>query len=259
MLSYFKLQYIKIITLRAYKSNNWKKIPIKENHQPLIIVPSEFAFPYYFKKMRLTNDNVLYLREETFNRFLKAKKYLQCRGFNLKVYDGWRSAQLQENLYWYYMYKFTARKFNQKELFGQLSGLNEIKTRFEKIPKNLQTAMHRMNQIYVSWPSKKLISPSPHATGGAVDVWPFKNNKPVDLGVPFDYMDDSAGAFYHLKTKRKCFSNDLQVCHNRECLLLAMVKAGFSCYEPEIWHFNYGNQMDALVKKSIACYSYVEP
>jgi len=38
-----------------------------------------------------------------------------------------------------------------------------------------------------------------------------------------------------------------------------MTKAGFSCYGPEIWHFNHGNQMDSLVKGGMAAYSYIEP
>ena len=73
-------------------------------------------------------------------------------------------------------------------------------------------------------------------------------------------MEENAGAFYHLKFLRKRFhGNDKRICANRKILLLAMVKSGFTCYGPEIWHFNYGNQMDALVKGGHACYSYVEP
>lgn len=73
-------------------------------------------------------------------------------------------------------------------------------------------------------------------------------------------MKDDAGAFYHLKIRRKRFSgNDAKICRNRNILLMSMVKAGFTCYGPEIWHFNFGNQMDALVKGGIACYSYIEP
>ena len=73
-------------------------------------------------------------------------------------------------------------------------------------------------------------------------------------------MEVDAGAFYHLKRKRKPFlGNDRAISARREVLLYAMIKAGFTCYGPEIWHFNYGNQMDALVRGGPARYSYIEP
>jgi D-alanyl-D-alanine dipeptidase len=120
--------------------------------------------------------------------------------------------------------------------------------------------MREANRTFVSWPSKDPTCPSPHATGGAVDVWLVEEGSTANLGVPFDWMEEDAGTFYHLKRRRSRFSgNDSKVCRNRSKLILAMANAGFSCYGPEIWHFNYGNQMDALVKGGAACYSYIEP
>ena len=99
----------------------------------------------------------------------------------------------------------------------------------------------------MSWSSISPKSPSPRATGGAVDVWLYKNEEPVNLGVSFDWMNEESGTFYHLKMKRRKFLNDKAVCLHRNILIYAMVKAGFSCYGPELWHFNYGNQMHSLV------------
>ncbi len=97
-------------------------------------------------------------------------------------------------------------------------------------------------------------------TGGAIDVWLYQDGVPVNMGVPFDWMEENAGAFYHFRMNRPRFKgNDGNICERREVLLVAMVEAGFSCYGPEIWHFNYGNQMDALVKGGSAIYSYIEP
>ena len=112
----------------------------------------------------------------------------------------------------------------------------------------------------MSWPLTDLCSPSPHATGGSIDVWLYKDGVPVNLGVPFDWMKDDAGAFYHLKYNRNKFTpNDKQISYHRNLMIYSMVTAGFTCYGPEIWHFNFGNQMDALVKGGNAHYSYVEP
>lgn len=73
-------------------------------------------------------------------------------------------------------------------------------------------------------------------------------------------MEKDAGAFYHLKIKREPFLvNDKNISRNRNILIYSIVKAGFSCYGPELWHFNFGNQMDTLVSGKIARYSYIEP
>ncbi len=158
------------------------------------------------------------------------------------------------------MRAFTAARFNKKKQFEKLKNFDEIKSYFESLSPEAQSVMRDANRTYVSWPSKDPISPSPHSTGGSVDVWLVQNGKEVNLGVPFDWMEEEAGAFYHLKLSRKRLAgNDQKVCKNRTTMILAMSGAGFSCYGPEFWHFNYGNQMDALVKGGIAKYSYIEP
>lgn len=260
MLDYMKLQWIRFSTLHSYKYNDWKKIQIKECNQPLVLVPREISYPFYFKVMNISDSEDIYLREDVLDRVLRARSILKGFGFDLRVYDGWRSMSLQENLFWYYMRLFTSKKFNKEDEFSNLSTADDIRQYFSKLSLEVQSAMIEANRTYVSFPSNDPLRPSPHATGGAVDVWLFDEDKAMNLGVPFDWMDEDAGAFYHLKFKRKRFpGSDKRVCHNRECLLLAMHDAGFSCYGPEIWHFNYGNQMDALVKNEIAKYSYVEP
>ena len=260
MYDYLKLQFVRYRTLRAYRSGDWKKIPIKENGQSLALVPEEISFSYYSITMKLLDSEKIYLRQEVIENVFKARKYLQRRGFDLRVYDGWRSIELQENLFWYYMCAFTAKQFRKYDELKQFDSFDEIKSRFSLFSPELQTAMIEANRTYVSFPSRNLFCPSPHSTGGAVDIWLFKDGEAVNLGIPFDWMEKNAGAFYHLKIRRERFpGNDQRICQNRKLLLLAMIKAGFSCYGPEIWHFNYGNQMDALVRGGCASYSYIEP
>lgn len=260
MYDHIRLQLLRYSTLHAYRSGNWRKITIRETGDPLVEVPSEISFAYYAREMRLVDHERLYVRGQVLERLLTARSALQSKGFDLKLYDGWRSFELQEDLFWHYMNAFTAKRFNQKKYFDELKGSSEIRTYFETLSPDLQTTMREANQTYVSWPSKDPLAPSPHATGGAVDVWLFQEGLPVNLGIPFDWMEEDAGAFYHLKLRRKRFpGNDKRVCANRTQLILAMTQAGFSCYGPEVWHFNFGNQMDALVKGCPASYSYIEP
>lgn len=258
MFTHLHLQLLRYQTLRAYRNGDWRTRPIQDNGEKLVKVPKEISLPYYHQEMNLIPDPTLYLREGVLDRVLKAHNDLIWLGLEIMVYDGWRSVELQENLFWFYMKAFTAERFHLKDAFHNLEG-PAIKQFFESLPSDKQTVMIDTNRTYVSWPSKDPQKPSPHATGGAVDVWLHKDGKPVNLGVPFDWMEESAGTFYHLKWRRKRFSGDKTVCKNREYLILAMTNAGFSCYGPEFWHFNFGNQMDALVKKNTACYSYIEP
>lgn len=247
-------------TQNAYSKNSWKNIPIVENNEPLVELPWTVSFPYYSKVMGLEGGETIFLRKTVASRFFRARGKLLCLGYDLRIYDGWRSVELQENLFWFYLKKFTLNAYPQiKSLFEDCIEVSEIKRRFYQLSGDDQEKLMAANCKYVSWPSKDLSSPSPHSTGGAIDVWLFKEDKPLDLGVPFDWMEESAGAFFHLRKDRKKFSNDEEVSKRRTALILAMVNSGFSCYEPEFWHFNLGNQMDSLVKGVDACYSYIEP
>jgi D-alanyl-D-alanine dipeptidase len=261
MFNYIKLQKLRFETLLPYHLNDWRKVPIKENGEPLIQIPKEISFPFYSRKMKIVTDERMYLREGVLERIFFARSLLQKKyGLDLVVYDGWRSIELQENLFWYYMKMYTANKFGQKESFEELDTFTAIRSYFVSLLPEMQKEMIEANRPYVSWPSKSPTEPSPHSTGGSVDVWLFEKEVEMDLGVSFDCMEKTAGVFYHLNLFRKKFtSNDQQICRNRSKLILSMTSAGFSCYGPEFWHFNYGNQMDALVKGGIASYSYIEP
>lgn len=260
MIDQILLQATRFKTLRAYRNGDWRKIPIKESGQSLVQVPKEMTFPFYHSVLKITDDSRIFLREEVLDRVILAQKHLQAKGLGLLVYDGWRSVELQENLFWYYMIKFTAKKFGCEQQLNQCDNFKQTESVFNTLPPETRSAMFEANRTYVSWPSRDLFCPSPHATGGSVDVWPIKDGRAENLGIPFDWMEDNAGAFYHLKYRRdKFLGNDKRVCNNRNALLLAMIKSGFSCYGPEIWHFNFGNQMDALVKGGVAKYSYIEP
>jgi len=220
MVDYITLQFLRFLTLRAYKHGDWKKVPIKENGQSLVIVPSEIAFPFYHRVMKLANEGNIYLRQKVLEKVLKARSLLNEKGFDLKVYDGWRSVELQENLFWHYMRTFTAIRFNRKEEFNNLVHTENFKEYFNSLSPEVRATMVEANKTYVSWPSKDSFCPSPHATGGSVDVWLFKDGEAADLGVPFDWMEEEAGAFYHLKLRRKrFFVKDEIVCRNRETLL----------------------------------------
>lgn len=248
-------------TVRAYgRGKDWRVLPIRECGEPLVLVPREFNRPFYVHEAHLASDERVFLREKLFVMFLHARGILLQDGLELKIYDGWRSIELQENLFWFYLKQFTVKKFGLLDHFGKANTPEEIRDVFLQLPETTRITLKEANRRCVSWPSSDFSCPSPHATGGSVDVWLYENGQPVNLGVPFDWLEEDAGAFYHLKPIRNRFAgNDRLISKNRNLLLWAMSNAGFSCYGPEIWHFNFGNQMDSLVTGKTAIYSYVEP
>ncbi|MEI7890864.1 MAG: hypothetical protein WCI36_02750 [bacterium] len=135
--------------------------------------------------MKISNSKDIFIREDVFSRFLVAKKIASSYGFDLIVFDGWRSIELQESLFWYYLKKFIVEKFNMKDVFSCADDVSDIKRIFLSLPENNQVLMMEANRSYVSWPSSDPFCPSPHATGGSIDVWLYRDNVPVNLGVPF--------------------------------------------------------------------------
>ena len=254
------LQDVYAQTVKAFLTPYYD-VRIRECGERLVKVAPKHSHSWYCREMKLISSPDVFLRETVYGMFLTARETLVEQGFDLKVYDGWRSIELQEALFWHYMQLFTVKALGYAKHFAGRKSGKEIKAAFEELPEFAQARLKQENRKYVSWPSKDRKRPSPHATGGAIDVWLYRNGRPVTLGVPFDYMREPAAAFWHLKHPNASWpeGSPVEVRRNRELLLRAMVGVGFSCYPHEIWHFNHGNQMSALVNNEVACYGYIEP
>ena len=80
----------------------WNKIPIKDNGDKLIAIPSYLNFldPHPYSNLGAPykdKTSIWKLREEVVNRLVKVNDYLISKSsFNLLIYDSWRPLEVQE-------------------------------------------------------------------------------------------------------------------------------------------------------------------
>lgn len=154
------------IPLDAGQVQGWKDIPIKENEHPEPLVPlgllsreaatlttSALYFgehsnsPYAEKSNALEGSLLsLFARRSVAHRLLAAEQLLP-NGHHLLIFDAYRPYQVQKSLYDFYKKKLRERQ-----------------------PQLDNEALETETQKYVSLPSTDPARPSPHNTGGAVDL-----------------------------------------------------------------------------------------
>jgi len=166
-------------------------------------------------------------REGVLRRLLGAADHLP-RGFRFVVYDCWRPVRVQQSLF--------------EELKGQLRDANPGKTDDE---------LQAMTLTYVALPSEDETKPSPHNTGGAIDLT-IVDDQGFVLNMGGDYDDASEisnTAYLENKLARGevLTADEIEACENRRAFYGIMTDAGFSNYIDEWWHFDFGNQNWAWV------------
>jgi D-alanyl-D-alanine dipeptidase len=105
-------------------------------------------------------------------------------------------------------------------------------------------------RMYVSDPAIKV---PPHCCGAAVDIdlLDISTNQLVDFGSPVNEDAEISHLHYGGITKNQK--------ENRQYLLSTMLKAGFSSYYAEWWHYSYGDQIWAwFYGRDMCLYDIVE-
>jgi|GEM_PF-3012175 len=151
-------------------------MPIRPTDELLVPIGIADSYPFYAQEMQITEPAPLYVREQVSERFDFAKQLLARRGIRLVAFDGWRSVELQEKLYWTYM-KLFALSPGLESVFADAVIPCAIRSAFELLDQSTQQILHKQNRQYVSWPSIDPLCPSPHLTGGAVDVWLYNGEQ----------------------------------------------------------------------------------
>jgi D-alanyl-D-alanine dipeptidase len=254
------------IPLGAGNVAGWKDVPIVESHE--IVVPigrkteyegiytdavyvgERISSPYFHNPIEGSNHTI-FTRKSVAEALVLAQEKLPIR-MRLIVFDAHRPFSAQKALYDRY--------------FTTLRGLWSRATEDELATETAK---------YVSAPSTSSERPSPHNTGGAVDLAivelaskrdGFKlagssvtqherdqilsGAKMVPFGTPFDYGGPEAAldSLEKARTERMLTQDEEDALFNRRLLFHVMSSVGLQPYGEEWWHYNAtGAQMGAKV------------
>ena len=224
----------------------WNKIPIKDNGDKLIAIPSGLKFldPHPYSHLGAPykdKTSIWKLREEVVNRLVKVHDYLISKSsFNLLIYDSWRPLEVQEFMF--------------KRAFLLECEKSDIDISFENI-KSYPSILKKVEKFW-AYPSYDTRCPPPHSTGGALDVClSDKDGNLVEMGSMVDQMDETSNPYFYANIK-----NEEAIIWNsrRNLLREIMTKFGFAQHPNEWWHFSYGDQLWAWKnKKANALYGKI--
>jgi len=215
----------------------WNNIPIKDNGDKLISLPSclKFLDPHPYSHLGAPykdKTSIWKLREEVVIRLVKANDYLISKSsFNLLIYDSWRPLEVQEFMF--------------KRAFLLECEKSDIDISFEYI-KSYPSILKKVEKFW-AYPSYDNRFPPPHSTGGALDVClSDKDGNLVEMGSAVDQMDEASNPDFFANIK----NDDAIIWNSRRNLLREiMTKFGFVQHPNEWWHFSYGDQLWAWKNK----------
>ena len=221
-----------------------REVPIEECGEEMVpasLVPEKILVrPQYYLNMFERAVPECYVRRSVLERLLEAADMLP-NGCRLVLLDSWRPRSIQTTLF---------QKF-RSELRERMPLLNDAE-------------ITNLASQYVAPPSLHPQHPSPHVTGGAVDLTIVDGTGIcLPMGTVFDETSERSGIAWlerKLDEKEALTADEEEALHNRRLLHYVMNKTGFVNYPDEWWHYDYGDQIWALLKgKKSAIYGVTEP
>lgn len=237
----------------AGKVDGWQDVPIQESGEKLVPIGHGTDFddiltsavyagehlhsPYRGDNVIDSASPVIYVRL-TVARALREVQSELPDGMRLIVFDGYRSASVQDALF---------RQFE-----------NELR---RLRPEWSESEIVKETERYVALPSEDATKPSPHSTGGAVDIAIIRDGNMIEFGTPFDHGSERSALRYFENEERVRTESDRMARQHRRLLYGVMRRAGFQGFEHEWWHYNYcETQMGAqAAARPIATYGRVDP
>ncbi|SDN05417.1 D-alanyl-D-alanine dipeptidase [Fictibacillus solisalsi] len=193
--------------------------PPTPQQEPLVsltgVSPRIDVYPFYYHNHLPGSVNDSFLRKGTVEKLINAAEQLPP-GLKLVVLDGWRSYETQLAIY----------ETIKKDLETQ-----------HLTPEEMQIEISK----YVAIPTRDLMKPSPHLTGGAVDLTLANEQVWLNMGTGFDDFTEKAQLEWY-ERKTNLSHEEETIRDNRRLLRQVMETAGFVSNSEEWWHFDYGNR-----------------
>jgi len=216
-----------------HANDGWRDVPITPTDEPLVPVDAidgriidRAQYHAWGLPGSLPRS---WVREDVATRLGRVARGLP-EGFTLVVWDAYRPLTVQSALFSAYLAELIAVH-----------------------PEMPADALEHAAARYVTPPSRSVLAPPPHLTGGAVDLTlGFADGRVRDLGTDFDAFVPEAEthAFEHV---------DAPTRELRRLLYWSMRAEGFTNYSEEWWHFDFGDQFWGLVTGHPAVYGPAPP
>jgi D-alanyl-D-alanine dipeptidase len=213
---------------RLHSNHGWRDVAITPIDDPLVpvagISPRIFDRAQYHAWGLPGSLSRSWVRAGVAQRLAQVAVDLPA-GASLVVWDAYRPLEVQAALFHTY--------------------LDELMAVHSDMPADaLEDAAAR----YVTPPSRSVVAPPPHLTGGAVDLTlGDADGTERDLGTVFDAFVPEADT--RAFEDSNCETRDL-----RRLLYWSMRAKGFTNYSEEWWHFDFGDQFWGLVTDRPAIY-----
>lgn len=199
-----------------------QRIPIIECGEPLQpagLCREWLTWPAYFHQRISGAVPECHLRAGVFDRLLQAARSLPD-DLQLVVLDGWRPFSVQQYLF--------------DTLLNLMGHAN---------PELSEYQLTARARELVSPPSTDSAAPSPHLTGGAVDVClADSDGRLIDMGTRFDEASPLSFTAA-LEDDAHHAMGEFMARHHRRLLYRAMTDAGFTNLPSEWWHYDFGDQL----------------
>lgn len=218
-----------------------KIIECGEDLVPLDLYPEKIInHPEYFIQGLKNSLPVCFTRVSIYEKLINATEFLP-NGYKFVIFDAFRPVELQQSLF--DSYKEKLRKYN---------------------PNLSEEELIKLTLNFVALPSYDETKPSPHNTGGAIDLSICDDKgRLLDMGTYFDEMSEVANTrYFEEKVERgeKLTEKEIEILKNRRLLFHIMTFFDFSNFSNEWWHYDYGNQLWAYHKeKDYAIYGRTRP
>ena len=193
-------------------------IPIMESNEPLIDIRDYNNLQYGPPpECSLTEKYYTKVRKTVFEKLCQAQTNLP-KGWYFRLYEGFRSLQVQQSLFEHEYKRVVARYPNETDKF------------------HFHEATRIVSPV-INFDGSQIIPA--HNTGGAVDIEVItEGSQLIDMGMAAkDWCNVDPEICL---TDCKLISKTAQ--HNRKLLLEIMQDQGFINYSTEWWHFSYGDR-----------------